>query len=194
MTVDQSARESFSVGQNLPTPPARAPWWRRGSLWRDVVVAILAFAAVNAWQGQSLVPVGTKLRLPGDEVTPGASDVTTAAAQSKVKIVYFFAPWCGVCKIASENVSIVARWLGTDRVVVIPTALDYENAADVHAYEAEHPFPRRAVLGDDSVRAEYRVKAYPTYYVLDRSNVVRGGNVGYSTTVGILWRTVLALL
>jgi hypothetical protein len=45
------------------------------------------------------------------------------------------------------------------------------------------------LAGEAQTAADYRVRGYPTYYVLDRSGRVAGRDFGYTTAPGLWLRT-----
>lgn len=147
------------------------------------------FLGVHAWQTRGLVPTGEAvaapaLRLPDLE----GREIDLEAFRGQPTLVYFFAPWCGVCAASAGNLERLARWrAGAVRVVLV--ALDYESAGEVAAYVARHGLSMPVLLGDRDTRKRWRVPGYPTYYVLDGDGQVRRRDFGYSTTAGLLLRT-----
>jgi len=45
------------------------------------------------------------------------------------------------------------------------------------------------LLGDTAIAQDWRVYGFPTYYVLDSNNRVVRRDIGYSTQLGLLWRS-----
>lgn len=153
-------------------------------------VALLAPALlVYAWQTRDLLPAGERLLappLPLAQATGGAFDPALLAGRPAV--VYFFAPWCGVCAASAPQL----RWFesavdGATRVVLV--ALDYESPAEVAAWAARHELEVPVLLGDSSTATAWRIRGYPTYYVLDREGRVAASDFGVSTLPGLWWRT-----
>ena len=154
----------------------------------ELAVGATLVCGVSAWQSRDLVPPGA--RAPAHAM-PALGGGEVSFATGTVTVVYFFAPWCGVCKLASSNLRLLAALLGPARVVITAVALDYERPADVQAYADAHPFPGAVALGDAAVAKAFRVTAFPTYYVLDKNLAVRHASVGYSTLAGLLLRVWL---
>lgn len=168
---------------------ARKRWWIRWGM--DLAVAGLLFLAVMAWQTRNLPGVGTlmpdvQLRsLSGEQVR--LSDL-----RGKPVLLTFWAPWCGVCKRESSNLSAVRRMMG-DRAHVLTIAADYEDEADVRRFVQQQGADYPVLLGEDSLTRALHVKAYPTTFVLSADGRIEQATVGYSTQLGLLWRLWRAL-
>jgi hypothetical protein len=46
------------------------------------------------------------------------------------------------------------------------------------------------LLGDDRTARDYRIRGFPTYYVLDPDGRVAARDFGLSTAPGLWWRTL----
>jgi len=81
------------------------------------------------------------------------------------------------------------RFRGEKGLRVIAVALDWESKSDVMDYVEEHELRVPVLLGDASIARAWKVSAFPTYYVLDKDHRVAAGDIGYSTQLGLLWRS-----
>lgn len=158
------------------------------SLLLDVVLILAVFFAIHAWQTRNL---------PDDEPAPetiralldGSAEVS-AIRPGEAGVVYFFAPWCFYCKTSIGNLDdLVAdgriAW-GT------AVALDYENIAEVEEFIRETGVSLPVLLGDPRVAADWSVRAFPTYYVVDAEGRISSRSVGYSTRLGMWARAWMA--
>ncbi len=155
----------------------------------------LLFFGISWWQTREL-PAGSETpglsaSLATLEGTPFAWGAPTSPA--KVTLVYAFAPWCGVCKMSSSNLRWLAQLFDAASVRIVPLALAFDKPEDVRIYAAEHPFPSPVVLGDEGTQRALRIDAFPTYFLMDRDLKIQHASVGYSTFLGMLARTLLAL-
>jgi peroxiredoxin len=179
--------------------PYGAP--RYAKMRRYLVEGVLVVTLVTAvlwWSARDLVSRGEPAPpLSGNTASGETVSLETlrSAPDTARTLVYFYAPWCGVCKISATNAGTVARWLGASRLRVVAVALDYEKPEDAVAFATEHGLTEASgihlMLATDTVRDAWRVEAYPTYYVLDSDGRIRFGTVGYSTLAGMLARAVL---
>jgi hypothetical protein len=77
------------------------------------------------------------------------------------------APWCGVCAASSPPLRWFDRWTGGE-VQVVLVGLDWSSPQEL---------------------ADYRIRGYPTYYVLDADGRIAGRDFGYTTAPGLWLRT-----
>jgi thiol-disulfide isomerase/thioredoxin len=165
---------------------------KRLSLAFDAGVLLLAFFAIHAWQTRDL-PVdelapATYLAVLGAPDGPGGRLATVVSGEPG--IVYFFAPWCGVCRASIGNLdSLVARGQVAWGMVV---ALDYADAEEVRDFIDRSGVSLPVLLGDAQTAADWSIRAFPTYYVIDASGRIDSRSVGYSTWLGMWARAWLA--
>jgi hypothetical protein len=80
------------------------------------------------------------------------------------------------------------RWFG-DSARLVLVAQDYGSAEEVAAWARKHELGMPVLLGDAGTAADYRIRGYPTYYVLDDRGRIAARDFGVSTVVGLWWRT-----
>jgi thiol-disulfide isomerase/thioredoxin len=162
--------------------------WLRVSLQLAGLAA--AVLAIQAWQARDMLPAGQRSMAPPfllADATGQALDSGSLAG--KPVVLYFFAPWCHVCAASAPQLRWFGRWFGrSTRVVLI--ALDYESPAEVAAWTRAHDIAMPVLLGDPQVARDYRIRGYPTYYVLDSQGRVAGRDFGLTTFAGLWWRTL----
>lgn len=162
--------------------------WR--TILRDVLLILVAVIAISYWQNRNLIADGTIApELIGATDLSGTNqDALLASIKGKKALVYFFAPWCTVCKFSASNLTTVQNWLGSN-TAVLAVALDYESVKDVEAFVADNKLDRDKVfLGNEQIAKAYRVDAYPTYYVLNKNGAIASKSVGYASLPGMLRR------
>jgi thiol-disulfide isomerase/thioredoxin len=175
--VGGAAIEPGNLWQRL-----RARFW--ASLVFDVLLIAAAFYAVHAWQTRDL---------PIDRPAPATvlSLLDGGAAQSAIRegeagIVYFFAPWCRVCRASIDNLDDL---VADGRIAWATTvALDYADAAEVRAFIERTGVTLPVLMGDAETAADWSIRGFPTYYVIDAEGRIHSRSVGYSTWVGMWFR------
>lgn len=110
--------------------------------------------------------------------------------QGKTTLVYFWAPWCTVCKLSMPNLQSFHENYG-EKVNVVAVALSYESEDEVKQYMLDKAYSFPSLLGNHQISQEYKIKGFPTYYVLDEQGKVVSKSMGYSTELGIMLRSLI---
>ncbi|XQW86868.1 TlpA family protein disulfide reductase [Thalassotalea piscium] len=109
-------------------------------------------------------------------------------AKDKTLVLYFFAPWCTVCHASIENLQHLYE--KNADIDVIAVALDYTEKKDVLNFIEQHQLTFPVAYGNEQVKQQFKVFAYPSYYVIDEHNTVKSKSVGYSTELGLYIRSL----
>lgn len=150
--------------------------------WKDLAVVVVVITAVTLWQERNLL--ANKAQATNFVLSSMDNQPQQLYSDEKPTLVYFFAPWCSICKLSINNLDDVTADVNT-----VAVALDYQSIADVEAFIGEQELETPVLLGNQQVRDAFHVSAYPTYYLLDKNGQVEHKSSGYSTSLGLLWRT-----
>ncbi len=107
-------------------------------------------------------------------------------ASGNKTVLYFFAPWCAVCKASMDALNFFE---GSDRVQTLAVGLDYDDVAELKAFQDKLSTPIYA--GDLQLKRQFKVDRYPTAYILNGDGSVAHVMVGYTSRFGIWIRTLL---
>jgi thiol-disulfide isomerase/thioredoxin len=160
----------------------RSRFW--ASLVFDVALLAAAFLAVHAWQTRDL---------PVDQAAPGTvlplldgGGSHSAIRAGEAGVVYFFAPWCRVCRASIDNLDDL---VADGRIAWATTvALDYADADEVRDFIERTGVTLPVLLGDPGTAADWSIRGFPTYYVIDAEGRIHSRSVGYSTWLGMWLR------
>jgi thiol-disulfide isomerase/thioredoxin len=168
---------------------ARAPNKRgwRGHLL-EVAIALAIVFAMGLWQTRGHLR-GAAPDRPLSSLD--GAPVSLSSLRGKPVLLAFWAPWCTVCKAESQNLGWVRSLVG-GRAHVVTVAAAYEDVAQVRAYLRDRGADYPVLLADADWTARFGVTAFPSVYFLDARGEVRGSAVGYTTTLGLLVRLLLA--
>lgn len=156
----------------------------------QALLFLVVFIGISLFQIRNHIPRTTKAPLITGHTEDGTSVSKDIANQSTLPprstLIYFFAPWCGVCKVSMGNLNFLAKLAPTNIVIV---ALDYEKPAEVIDIIKDKELTGfDLILGDNATNQAYKVDAYPTYYVVSEKGDIVTSSVGYSSTLGMLLR------
>ncbi len=183
----------------------RSRYWLALSF--DLACLLVVMWGIHAWQTREL-PIGeaarpTRLPLLADTETgrpatlPGENGVmkdgrghVPAIQPGSAGVVYFFAPWCGVCRHSISNLDKQVldgsiRW-------ATAIALDYGSVQEVSEFVASTGIGLPVLLGSDVTARDWEIRGFPTYFVIDADGNISSRSVGYSTAIGLRLRTWLA--
>ena len=162
---------------------------RRAGLFLNVLFFVAVFVAVSTFQARNMLSTSSmeSPALDGPLLRGGNYDIATAG--DRPVLVYFFAPWCKFCAVSSDNLTRLRRLRDDDSLEILTVALDWQDRDEVRAYVDRHELSLPVVLGDTQIARDWRVYAFPTYYVLDSDRQIRRRDLGYSTQFGLWWRT-----
>lgn len=165
---------------NFPPPRELARQAVRGV---GYLIAFFILAAIINWFQAPKLAVEKITALELTELTGEKAKLNTA--DGKKTIVYFFAPWCGVCKISMDALNMFA---GKDNLRAVAVGLDYENVAELKPFQEKQ---RNIVYaGSPEIQRRFKVDRYPTVVILNGDGSIAHTMVGYTSRLGIWVRTL----
>jgi len=159
------------------------------SLILNVALVTVVFAVVSAIQARNMLGTDRQSAPDLQATTLLGSDFDLGTADARPTLVYFFAPWCHYCAFSSDNLVRLRHLREESGLSIIAVALDWQSAAEVQEYAERHELNVPVLLGDASISRDWKVYGFPTYYVLDSEHRIARRDIGYSTQLGLLWRT-----
>lgn len=116
-----------------------------------------------------------------------AQQIQGSQIQGQKTLLYFFAPWCGICRLSMPNL----KYLQADNegLAVYAIALQYDSAEQVSEFIADLDLQVPVLLGNQQMATDYQIKAFPTYYVIDEHGHISAKSLGYSTALGLWLRS-----
>lgn len=148
----------------------------------EIAVALVLLWAFMLWQQRHLIPTD-QIAPPAVELPTLSGDIAPLYQANQRTLVYFFAPWCSICKISMPNLQAIQH-----EVAVVAVALDYQNVTEVEQFIAGMTLDVPVLLGNTEIRSAFNISAYPTYYLIDAQGRVEAQSLGYSTELGLRFR------
>jgi len=164
---------------------------QRKGLFLNALFFVAVFLVVSTFQARNMLSTSDTAApaLSGPLLRGGSYDI--AATGKRPVLVYFFAPWCKFCAVSSDNLTRLRRLRDDDSLEILTVVLDWQDLDEVRNYVDRHELDLPVVLGNSQVAQDWRVYAFPTYYVLDSERRIHRRDLGYSTQFGLWWRTWL---
>ncbi|NVJ68156.1 MAG: redoxin family protein [Gammaproteobacteria bacterium] len=162
-------------------------------LWRHFVELLILIAIISAiwqWQERHLLSKQDKAQAPS-QVLVGLDQKTYALPiKGQKQLVYFFAPWCTVCRLSIGNIESQKAGLLAKGYQVRYVALDWQSQAEVETFVADKELTFPVLMGSLETMQQYQIKGFPTYYLIDENGAITAGSQGYSTSFGIWLRSL----
>ncbi len=153
------------------------------------LLMIVAVFFITKYQSRNLISNG--------EIAPNiklktleGSDFDLSKTNSKKTIIYFFAPWCTVCKFSSHNLVALRKAKTNSEMEIIAIALSWEGRDEIVKYAKNHNLNMPVLLGDDLTGQNYKIDTFPTIYILDKNKNIQDRVVGYTTEIGLRLRSL----
>lgn len=161
-------------------------FFKKSSWIRDILIGAAVVLAFMAFQNRNLLEDNGSIQMAAQNFVQLDGEIYALAPSDKKTLIYFFAPWCRVCKMSIGNLEAV----DTSKYEVIRVALDYQSMEEIEAFAQENDVQGTILLGGDIHKQRFNVSAYPTYYVLNEQLQIIKSDMGYSTFLGLKLRTL----
>lgn len=157
---------------------------------KEIVVITVIFSAVTWWQTRDMLSSDGSytLDLVTTDLVSVQGNVETLIEQGEKNLIYFFAPWCNVCALSIGSLEHISD----PELNIVVVALDYQNVSEVDAFISAHNVKAPVVLGNAALKEQFKIKGYPSYYLIDEQQKVVGRSYGYSSSFGINIRNWLS--
>lgn len=145
-----------------------------------LVLVIISWQTRNMLEEQAVIPTFTLPTLNGQTQT------LLQASNQRPSVLYFFAPWCGICRVSMPKLN----YLNADKMNIYAIALSYDNPAQVQKFVQETGYEGQVLLAGESVQRQFQVDAFPSYYILNAENKITHKGLGLVSVLSIWWQTL----
>ena len=182
--MSKSDTSASSASISLPSG-----WRKYSSLLLNAALLLIAFIGVSAFQARGMLSADRQFAPDLRTETLQGTYFDLAEVGDRATLVYFFAPWCTYCALSSDNLVRLRRLRDESDLQIVAVALDWKSVAEVSDYAQKHELNIPVLLGDANIMREWKVYGFPTYYVLDSKQRITQRDIGYSTQLGLWWRS-----
>lgn len=163
---------------------------KKALVWLGQIAAmVVVFLLASAYQERDLLDESGKQQAPSFVLplleSNGADTFSSEQLKGKTSIIYFFAPWCTVCRLSMPNLESIYQ---QGDINAIGIALDYQSREEVAGFTSKLDLSLPILLGNTNTGQNFKIKGYPTYYVLNADGKIIERSVGYSTKLGLQYR------
>ncbi|SFV55387.1 Membrane protein, suppressor for copper-sensitivity ScsD [hydrothermal vent metagenome] len=110
--------------------------------------------------------------------------------KGKPLVLHFWATWCPVCKLELSNINSISN---SKDYKIITIAVNSGDDKEIKEFMREKDVDFIVINDKDGeLSKEFLVKAFPTTIIYDSNGELMFGEVGYTTTAGLLARLKLA--
>lgn len=148
---------------------------------------VIVLVGISAWQVKDMLDVDGSVVVDAHRLVSLEGETVNLSEPGKRTLVYFFAPWCSICKVSIGNLDYVQS---TD-LNVVRVALDYRDSSEVERFVEQNDVNGQVLLGTNFIKENFQIQGYPTYYLLDKDNKVVSRSFGYSTALGLKLKNYL---
>ena len=159
----------------------------------QTLIFIGIFLLITWWQQKDMLTTSSHELAPSFSLVNMKGEVMSfnPSEQTQKTLVYFFAPWCGICHASIDNIESIKQSAdGEINFYII--ALDWKGKQEVEEFLAEHHLTIPVLLGTQQTTNAFKIRGFPSYYVIDSDGLLQSKDMGYTTELGMRIRLGLA--
>jgi len=159
------------------------------------LIFIGIFLAITWWQQKDMLATSSDAIAPSFSLVNMQNDVMQfqPASQTQKTLIYFFAPWCSICHASIDNIEAIKQ-SADGKINFYAVALDWKSKDEVKAFLKDHNLSMPILLGTQQTQEAFKIRGFPSYYVIDRNGHLQSKDMGYTTELGMRIRLGLAEL
>lgn len=108
-------------------------------------------------------------------------------SNEKPLLIYFWATWCPICNLQSQNIQRVSKYY--EVITIVPQ----ESFEEIEAYMKKNNLTFK-VVNDESglISKSFNISSFPTTLIYDKNSNLKFSDVGYTSTIGLYLRMLFA--
>ncbi len=177
--------------ESMTNDPQRSRLRKITSLVLEALVLIVAFIAISAYQARNLLATDGQAAPSLIATTLDGAPFDLSELVGRPALIYFFEPECPYCAASADNLVRLRRWREKSDLDILAVALMWDSKVQIETYVEKHDLNVPVILADSAVASDWNIYGFPTYYVLDGQHRVLRRALGYSTQLGLWWRSLV---
>ncbi|MDH4198913.1 MAG: TlpA family protein disulfide reductase [Spirochaetia bacterium] len=150
---------------------------------------LVFFTVTQQWQTRNLL----QKRVDAPELKLHSIDgkeYSIANFRGKQVVLYFFAPWCSVCKLTSGNIETLQKYSDPKKLQILIVGLAYDEPAEIAQFQKNHDLTAPVLIGNEALANAYQISGFPVFYFIDEDGKIKSSSIGYTSTPGLFWRSM----
>ncbi len=121
-------------------------------------------------------------------VSTTGKDINSSMYRDKPLLLHFWATWCPTCKIEASNIQKLSKSYN-----ILTIAINSGSDEEINFFMDDKELDFDVINDKDGQFAfQFEVANYPTTFIFDKDGIVKFSEVGYSSTLGLKLRMMLA--
>ncbi|MCX7545759.1 peroxiredoxin family protein [Marinicella gelatinilytica] len=159
------------------------------ALLMDAVFIVMVLVAFSWWQNKGTLAAKGQQAPDFNLASLNGDTYQLSDYRGRQVLVYFFAPWCHICRASAPNLNDLRAARSEEDVMIFMIAQSYESIVAVEEFVADLDLAVPVLIGGEQQMLDYKIKGFPSYYVINEQGELASRSIGYSTELGMRLRT-----
>lgn len=159
--------------------------WVQNVVW--VVAAAVIFFGMRAYQKRDVLAADGR---PVPAFKLQSLDGTLydlQGQQGKRVVLFFFAPWCSVCKRNVSTLTDLRQDYQEDDVLIVAVGLGYRNVKELESFRDKYEVTFPVLVGNEAVQQQFGISSFPTTFLVDAAGRLSDSFLGYTPLLALKW-------
>lgn len=159
--------------------------WSIKKILKEIAIMALMILVISNILSYIRKPDLADSQLPKiNELLISGEQFDSNSYKGKPLLIHFWATWCPTCKAEADNIQRLSKYYN-----VITFAVKSGSNEKLTNYMNDRGFDYRVVNDEEGQWAkQFNIEGYPTTFIYDSSGQVSFSEVGYTSTLGLMFR------
>ena len=159
------------------------------SILFEAAIIVLVLVLFSWFQNRGTLSADGKMAPDFNLQSISGESYQLSQLKGKKVLIYFFAPWCSICHMSGGNLNALRKARSDEELEILVVGLSWEFEGEIQDFANELELTMPVLYGTNQQMTDYKIKGFPTYFVIDEEGKVVHRSVGYSTEIGMRLRT-----